>query len=198
MPSSRQTASVGLSSSTRRRITSRRPRGKASMAASVCASRWRCSAISSGPASLQAKAAARSLPALVVVETLVVRSAAHRVDDLVLQHRRQPRAQGGPAAERGAPREHGFEDIVHGILGQHRVAQAPRREANEIGPMGDHLGDRRWRAGRRLGVDRGGRGRTGGQGGGSVHREAPWVDAVTVGVAPRADLAQPHSQITLL
>jgi len=73
---------------------------------------------------------------VVVVRAVVERvhhwAAPHDVDDLVLQHRRQPRAQLGAAGKGGAAGDHGLEDVVHRVFGQHRVGQPALGKAHEV------------------------------------------------------------------
>ena len=76
-------------------------------------------------------------------------AAAHAVDDLVLEHGRQPGAQRGAAGEGRAAGEHGLEHVVHDVFGQHRVVQPALREAHEVGAVDDHLGRARRRARRK-------------------------------------------------
>ena len=116
---------------------------------------------------------------LVVVEGLVVVEAAQRVDDLVLEHGGEPRAQRRAAGEHGAAGDHGLEHVVHCVFGEHRVAQLAKREAHQVGAVGDDFGD--------------------------VHAVLRRVFGrvcrpmcVTLGAPHRAHLAKDHSHITSL
>ena len=129
---------------------------------------------------------AGALVVVAVVERDVVRVAAQDIDDLVLEDRRQPRAQRGAAAEASAAGEDRFDDVVHRVLGESRIAELAQREADEVGPVRDDLGDRDGQARR-------------GGGGGVQHggqREASM--AATVGAADRSSVRKDHATITLL
>jgi len=147
--------------------------------------------------------------AVLVVERLVVQvAAAQRVDDLVLQHRRQPRAQRRSAAEAGAAREDGFDHVVDRVLGERRVAQLAQGEADEVRAVRDELGDRdrhrlgvlprrrcRQRTPRRHGVGaRGRREERGVHAGGPIRQKR----CATVAAGNRAHLAKDHASITSL
>ena len=205
MPSSAQIDSVDRSSTTRIRIASRSVGGSRSIAASARASSSRCSAISSGPGCGQATA----WPGLSLVSSLerfVVAGAAQHIDDLVLEHRGEPGAQRGAATEDGAAGEHRLEHVVDRVLGEARVAELAKREAQQVRPMRDQLGDRD---------------RHRGDGSRGTCRRADWLDAasgqraereggihargapgqsmsVTLAGAYRNAIAKDHSQITSL
>ena len=127
--------------------------------------------------------------AFVVVERLVVAGTAQAVDDLVLQHRRQPGAQSRPAAEAGAAGEHGLEDILHRVFGQGCVVQPARGEAHQVGD--DARSPRRSRS--RCGQARRQAGGLTGWRSSAVARR--W-DRCSLGRRCRAPIHKDHSQIT--
>jgi hypothetical protein len=89
---------------------------------------------------LRAGDAQRTVGIVLILQAVGAGTLAHQVDDLVLQHGCQPGAQGGAAGKRGATRQYGFEDIVHHVLGQHRVLQPALRETYQILAVRDHFG----------------------------------------------------------
>ena len=195
MPSSAHTDSVERSSTMRRRIASRSVGGSRSMPASDAGELLALLGDLVGARLLAGDAVCGAFAALVVVERVVMLqvAAAQRVDDLVLQHRRQPRAQRGAAAEAGAAREDGFDHVVDRVLGERRVAQLAQGEADEVGPVRDQLGDRdRHRVGalasRRC---RQGARRRGGAGGEGGESRAAFMQAVR-SVRSDAPLSRPE------
>ena len=209
MPSSAHTDSVERSSTMRRRIASRSVGGSRSMPASDAGELLALLGDLVGARLLAGDAVRGAFAALVVVERVVVLvAAAQRVDDLVLQHRRQPRAQRCAAAEAGAAREDGFDHVVDRVLGERRVAELAQGEADEIRPMRDQLGDRdRHRVGalasrrcRQGARRRGGVGARGGREQGGVHAGGPIRQkrCATVAAGNRANLAKDHASITSL
>ena len=138
MPSVAQTDSVGRSSIRRSRTASRKPAGQRFDARKRLRETLALFGDVVGPGLRTFDGGAGLVEG--VVDRGVARLAPHRVDDLVLEHGRQPGAQRGASAEGGASGEHRLEDVVDRVLGQDGIAEASSGEAHEIGAVRDQLG----------------------------------------------------------